>query len=426
VGHAALHTFGPYVVERQLGLGGMASVHLAQEPRRDGSVRKVALKRLFPNLIFNRELVASFVHEGRVMRYLKHPNIPETYASGKLEGTYYIAMEYAPGPTLKELVTHCGETVGTIPVAIALRIGHQLCAALDHAHTARNSEGQPLGIIHRDVSPANIILSDGLVKLIDFGLAKAAMQPSETDVGVIKGKYAYIAPEYLDGSLDARADLWAVGVVMYELLTSRRLFGAPDAFETTTRVRRMPIPRPSIANPRVPPKFDELVMRALERDPARRWQTAAEMRDALQAGIAQAAQGVDGRHVAEWVRWVFTQKPGTDSTGVHELMAMVRPSTPPPIPVPGAGSGGVPRAASPPVPQAYGIGMSSGTHQLGSGPASGPVPGTAPAPNATRTVRVPAAAVRARWEALPEQVRRVVLLVAAFVVSAFVVWRLMA
>jgi len=157
-------------------------------------------------------------------------------------GTYFIAMEYVPGHTLKQLVEHCASTVAGWPQPITLNIAAQLCDALDHAHNRCDERGKPLGIVHRDVSPANIILSEhGLVKLIDFGLARAAVHSENTEQGTIKGKYSYIAPEYLGGNLDHRADLWAVGIIMYELLTSRRLFDGPDAFETMMRVKQLPI-----------------------------------------------------------------------------------------------------------------------------------------------------------------------------------------
>jgi serine/threonine-protein kinase len=328
--------FGSYFVYEPLGKGGMATVHRAELPQRDGSRKQVALKRLLPTL--QRELVSLFLDEARLLRYLKHPNIAETYDSGKVFGTYFIAMEYVRGPTLKELVTHCGATVGGVPEPITLYLAAQLCDALDHAHNCRDEKGAPLGIIHRDVTPSNLILSDeGLIKLIDFGLAKAEVSREETAQNMIKGKYGYIAPEYLGGQLDHRADLWAVGIIMYELLTSRRLFDGADNFETMMRVRSLPIPRPSLANPRVSPELDRIVMTALERDPARRWQTAASMRDAIREVIAQPENFIEPRHVTDWVRWAFTKKPGEEVSGVSRLHELVNPdgertvATPPPI-----------------------------------------------------------------------------------------------
>ncbi len=300
--------YGEYYVYEQVGQGGMATVHRA-ELRSPRATKQVALKRLLPTL--KRELVSLFLDEAKLLRYLEHPNIAATYDSGRVFGTYFIAMEYVAGPTLKELVEQCAVTVGSVPQPITLNLAAQLCAALDHAHLRQDETGTPLGIIHRDVTPANIIISGtGVLKLIDFGLAKAKRTTEETAVGVIKGKYGYVAPEYVQGRLDQRADLWAVGIIMYELLTSRRLFDGADAFETMMRVREMPIPRPSIGNPAVSPELDEIVMRALERDPQRRWHSAAAMRDGIRVVMAQPGNAIDDHGVTEWVQWVLQQKRG--------------------------------------------------------------------------------------------------------------------
>jgi len=299
--------YGAYVVHEQIGRGGMAVVHRAELATRSGT-REVALKRLLPTL--QKEIVALFLDEARLLRYLAHPNIAATYDSGRVFGTYFIAMEYVRGPTLKELVEQASLTTGSVPQGITLELASQLCDALDHAHNRCDEHGQPLGIVHRDVTPANIIISDtGTLKLLDFGLAKAKNTSEQTGVGVIKGKFAYVAPEYTRGSLDHRADLWAVGIIIYELLTSRRLFDGADAFETMMRVREMPIPRPSLANPGVAPALDAIVMTALERDPSRRWQSAAQMRERIRAVIAQG-HAVERPDVSAWVRWVFEQTRG--------------------------------------------------------------------------------------------------------------------
>src|SRR5688500_18839968 len=186
---AAPERYGSYLVYEQIGKGGMATVHRAEIPTKQGT-RQVALKRLLPPL--SKEGVALFLDEARLLRYLQHPNIATTYDSGRVFGTYFIAMEYVRGPTPKELVAQCAGTTGSVPQEITLNLAAQLCDALDHAHNRTDEHGKPLGIIHRDVTPANIIISEtGVVKLIDFGLAKAKNTSEHTAVGVIKGKYAY-------------------------------------------------------------------------------------------------------------------------------------------------------------------------------------------------------------------------------------------
>ena len=241
--------FGSYEIYEEIGAGGLASVHLARSP---AIKNPVALKRLFPHVTTVREIVGSFIDEARLARYLQHPGIARIYEYGRLRGTYFIAFEFVPGPTLQQLQKKCFEHVGRIPVPVVLEIAYQLCDALDHAHNLRDRVGVPLGIVHRDVSPSNVIVSSsGLVKLIDFGLAKTKQSSVQSQAGVIKGKLNYVAPEYLSGKLDARCDLWALGVCMYELLTGRRLFDAPELGTILERVRAMAIPAPSRVNPEV-------------------------------------------------------------------------------------------------------------------------------------------------------------------------------
>jgi len=313
--------FGSYEIYEKLGSGGLAAVHLA---RTRAVSNPVALKRLYPHIANVRELVGSFIDEARLAKYLKHPGIARVYEFGKLRGIYFIAFEFVPGPTLLQLHERCTEYVGRMPVMVVLEIAYQLCDALDHAHNLKNELGLPLGIVHRDVSPQNVIVStSGQVKLIDFGLAKTKQQTVHSQAGMIKGKLNYVAPEYLAGKLDARCDLWAMGVVMYELLAGRRLFDAPEQHEILENVRSMPIPSPSQFNPEVPPEVDEIVRKALTRDPEKRWQRAGDMRDA----IGQVAAGrLTPRQFVSWVEWVFAQKEPLrrEDSGVsalHEILS---------------------------------------------------------------------------------------------------------
>jgi serine/threonine protein kinase len=274
--------FGPYVVFEELGVGGMASVHRAEAQGLEGFSRAVALKRMLPHCAVSSDFVQSFVREARIASHLRHINVAQTYELGKVDGIYFIAMELVTGKNLRQILRHCAAMTGPMPVAITLNILNQICDALDYAHNLCDESGQPLGIIHRDVSPSNIIVSaEGVVKLIDFGIAKASAAGMQTTSGLLKGKFGYMAPEYIAGSIDARADLFALGVIGHELLSNRPLFHATDDMDTLLNLKSMTIPRPSQFRPDLPPELDAIVMTALERNPEHRWQRASALRNAL-------------------------------------------------------------------------------------------------------------------------------------------------
>jgi serine/threonine-protein kinase len=318
--------FGSYLVYEQLGVGGMATVHVAESK---GLRKRVALKRLLAHAAESPELVRSFITEARLVAYLKHTNIAQTYDFGKVGDTYFIAMELVPGPTVGQLIRQCKSTVGVIPFPITLNILCQVCDALAYAHALNDEQGKSLGLVHRDVSPPNIIISNtGTVKLIDFGVAKQA-KSQETMVGTVKGKFSYMAPEYLNGQLDSRVDLWALGAVAHELLTNRTLFEAPDDLGVLEKVRRGPIVPPSRFNTDVPRDLDAVVLTALERNPAHRWQAASAMRTALANVASEVKNAVTNAQMIQWIEWAFTQTPGGtgDRDGVSQLIELLeRPS----------------------------------------------------------------------------------------------------
>ncbi|HEX5063898.1 MAG TPA: serine/threonine-protein kinase [Kofleriaceae bacterium] len=325
----AREEFGSYIVYEQLGVGGMARVHVAESR----NLRKrVALKRLLAHAADDPELVKSFIHEAKLVGNLKHANVAQTYDFGKVGETYYIAMEFVPGPTVGQLIRQCKATVGIVPFPITLNILCQVCDALAYAHNLKDEKGKSLGLIHRDVSPPNIIISNtGTVKLIDFGVAKLARSTMNTQVGTVKGKFSYMAPEYLNGQLDSRVDLWALGAVAHELLTNRSLFDAPDDVGVLEKVKRAPIPPPSRYNSDVPRDLDAVVLTALERNPQHRWQSAEAMRTALANVATELKTTVTNAQMMEWIEWAFTQKPGSsdEKTGVSQLIQLLeKPSKP--------------------------------------------------------------------------------------------------
>ena len=298
--------FGPYVVYEQIGLGGMATVHRAETQGIAGFSKQVALKRMLPSVASDANLVKSFIREARLASVLRHANVAQTYDLGKVGETYFIAMELVPGRNLREILKHSSQTKRHMPIGVALNIVGQICDALDYAHNLCDESGQPLGIIHRDVSPANVILGEGgIVKLIDFGIAKAASAGMQTQSGTIKGKFGYMAPEYLMGHIDWRADLFAVGVIAHELLSNKPLFQGKDDMDTLYRVKDMPVLPPSRFNSKVPPEIDNVIMTALERDPNRRWQQASAMRAALTTESARLGLMSQNHQIGEWLDIAF-------------------------------------------------------------------------------------------------------------------------
>jgi serine/threonine protein kinase len=316
VSEAPSEAFGPYLVYEQLGAGGMAQVHRA-EVIGEGFHRPVALKRMLPHVAGNLDMVKAFVREAHLASQLRHANVAQTYELGKVDDTYFIAMELIRGRNLREILRQCYATTGSpMPVPVALNILNQICDALDYAHNLCDERGQPLGIIHRDVSPSNVIVAEGgVVKLIDFGIAKVSAAGMQTMSGTLKGKFGYMAPEYIDGSIDARADLFAVGVIAHELLTNRPLFSTHDDMETLCRVREMEVSPPSRRNPQVPAAVDDIVMTALARDPDRRWQHATALRNAMTTVTARCGLVVTNAKAHEWLDWLF------DQTNPHSIAA---------------------------------------------------------------------------------------------------------
>ncbi len=305
-------TFGAYLVYETLGTGGMASVHRAQ--RADGSGPPVALKRLHPQLAQVDEFVQAFLDEAKLALRLQHDNIARTFDVGRVEDTYFIAMELIRGPTLSQIMNHCWSNKREVPLPISMYVVMQLLDALAYAHRLTDEQGRPLGIIHRDVTPSNIIVSTaGVAKLIDFGIAKAASSSVRTKTGFIKGKFAYVAPEYIAGKIDSRVDVFAAGILAHELLAHRKLFQVDNDFDTLKRVQSLAIERPSKWSVRVPPAIDDVVMVALRRDPAQRWQTAGEMRAALAHTVQKLPNAMQ---VAAWVNDTLGPTPRSDASAV--------------------------------------------------------------------------------------------------------------
>lgn len=276
--------FGPYTVYECLGAGGMATVHRATLAIGAGVIREVALKRLLPQFVDDKQFNEDFIREAKLAAQLDHPNIVHILELGNIAGTYFIAMELVRGQTLVELMKRAYATKIEPPIGVVVTLISELCEALHYASRGRGVYGQPLNIVHRDLTPSNLIVTDeGRVKIIDFGVAKALSGKFTTNTGMVKGKLGYMSIEALSGtaSLDSRTDLFSLGVVAWELITSRRLFRGVNEYEVITKIRQGDVSPPSEHNADCPTELDDIVLKALARDREDRWASAAEMRAAL-------------------------------------------------------------------------------------------------------------------------------------------------
>lgn len=268
---------GPYEVLQLLAAGGMAEVFLARKIGPGGFEKQLVIKRVAKKLLGDREVEEMFLDEARVHARLDHPNIVQIYDFGEDKGSYYIAMELVAGATLRWVVDNANAVRRPVPVHHALRIASDVLAGLHCAHELRDDEtGEPLHLIHRDISPVNILVSrSGTAKLCDFGVAKSAAQRVLTRVGIVKGKFRYMSPEQLNGEpLDRRADLFAVGICLWEMLVGRRLFDDDDESRVVDAIRSGDYPPPGAFRPDVPRAVDRVLRRALAPDRGRRFKSA--------------------------------------------------------------------------------------------------------------------------------------------------------
>jgi eukaryotic-like serine/threonine-protein kinase len=301
-----------YELIAELASGGMATVYLARNTGVAGFQRLVAIKRLHPHLAREPEFIEMFLDEARLAARIHHPNVVPIQEVGQSDTGYYLVMDYVEGDTFARLLARGAQSKQRIPYAVTVRVMLDTLAGLHAAHEMTDDAGQPLSIVHRDVSPQNILVGvDGIARITDFGVARAASRLSTTRSGQLKGKLAYMAPEQArGGGIDRRADLFSCGIVLWEALALKRLFKGEGEAETLNRVLYEPIPPPSSVRKEVPPALDEICMRALERDVDKRYSTAMELAEHLEKA-AQAALAMGSvRDVASCLEAVV----GTDLT----------------------------------------------------------------------------------------------------------------
>ncbi|WP_022665703.1 serine/threonine protein kinase [Desulfospira joergensenii] len=274
-------TVGPYRLTRKIAQGGMAELFLAEYARHDGFKRTVAIKKILPHLVENQDFVDMFIREARLAALLQHPNIVQIFDLIKLHNANFIAMEFVDGKNLAEIMAH--EKKG-LPVGLATFLIQKISSGLYYSHTQKNADtGEPLNIVHRDVSPQNMLISfKGEVKISDFGISKARSEPSLTQAGVVKGKLSYLSPEQALGKeTDHQADLYALGIIFYEILSGKRLYKFNNELEALTNLPKMEIPPIIKVREDIPDELNTIVMKCLEKDKAKRYQSGKEINDEL-------------------------------------------------------------------------------------------------------------------------------------------------
>jgi serine/threonine-protein kinase len=295
-----------YTITERLDHGGMAEVFRGVAESMEGFKKAVAIKRILPNLTKNQKFVSMFLDEARLSLFLQHANIVQVFDISRTpDNAYFLVMEYVDGCNLKALIERQKQKGKRIDVGHSVYLMTECCKALQYAHSLEHPEtNEPLGIVHRDISPPNILLSkNGEIKLVDFGLAKANSQIESTDPGVVKGKFSYLSPEAASGlDVDHRADVFAVGIILWELFTGRRLFYGDTDYQTVELVRQARVPSIAALNAEIDSELEQVVRKSLARDPNDRYQNAADLGDALAQFLFSRRMKVTARDIAALVR----------------------------------------------------------------------------------------------------------------------------
>lgn len=319
--------FGKLCLLERISVGGMAEVYRAKPFNVADVDRYLAVKRILPNLAEDDEFISMFVDEAKIAIRLNHDNICQIYELGRLAGAPYIVMEYIAGQDVLNIQKRLRQRRRVMAVGQAVYIASRIASALHHSHVQTDDDGVPLEIVHRDVSPQNVLISyAGEVKLIDFGIAKVATQSTETRVGVLKGKFSYMSPEQVRGHvIDCRSDLFALGTVLYEMLTGRRLFHGESDFHTLEQVREARVAAPSTLNKLVPPELDEIVLKCLAREPDDRYPDGDTMSAALQGFLDGAGSPFAKEELSAWMVEHFAAELDAERRAREDFKQFVTP-----------------------------------------------------------------------------------------------------
>ncbi|HSN27234.1 MAG TPA: protein kinase [Kofleriaceae bacterium] len=303
-------TLGKYEILRKLAVGGMAELYLARIRGNAGFEKVVVLKRILPQVAEDATFVQMFLEEARLAGTLNHPNIAHVYDVGEVDGQHFFTMEFVHGQDVRSIRHELKKESEVVPMGVALAVVHGTAAALDYAHERTGPDGKLLGLVHRDVSASNVMVSyDGAIKLLDFGIARAASSTHKTQVGTLKGKVPYMSPEQCKGHpLDRRSDLFSLGIVMFELTVGRRPFRGESDFAVMDQIVYKGAPRPSSIVTDYPEALEAIVMKLLERDPKARYTTGEELIEDIDAFIQRAGLWMSPTKIGKWMRGLFAEK----------------------------------------------------------------------------------------------------------------------
>ncbi|MDP2270259.1 MAG: serine/threonine-protein kinase [Archangium sp.] len=322
--------FGKYRVVRDLGAGGMAQVFLASIDGPEGFQKQCVVKKILPEYARDPNFSKMFINEARIAAMMSHQNIVQVYEFSRENDEFFLSMEYVSGASLDRIMRTARKVNQPLGPRVAVEVGIGMAHALSYAHTFTTPEGLPLDIVHRDVSPENILVSrEGAVKLTDFGVVKSAMSGQNTVAGVVKGKWSYMSPEQVSSRpLDGRSDVFSLGIVLYEVSVGRRLFRGESLPATVNAVMLAQVTPPSALVPNFPAQLERILMTALNRDPAQRYRTAHDFAVALEQFRASQPWTSGGRHLASVVNTLFPRdgsQPGvnlTPGSGASEGVAL--------------------------------------------------------------------------------------------------------
>ncbi|MSP17566.1 MAG: serine/threonine protein kinase, partial [Myxococcales bacterium] len=317
--------FGKYYLLERINVGGMAEVFRAKSYGVAGFERLVAIKRILPNIAEDQEFIEMFKDEAKLAVQLSHANIAQIFELDQHGDAYFIALEHIHGRDLRAIFERCRQRGEPMPIAQTCFVAMKACEGLDYAHNKKNPSGEDLNLVHRDVSPQNVLVSfEGEVKIIDFGVAKAAGQAVKTQAGILKGKFGYMSPEQVRGlPVDRRADVFATGIVLYELLTNERLFVGESDFATLEKVRNVEILPPSTYNRKIPDELERIVLKALAKEVEERYQNAIDLHDELQAFVYSAGEFYSRKDLAAWMKKMFAREIEDEGAKLEEFRKFV-------------------------------------------------------------------------------------------------------